>query len=99
MQDCRAAISFIQAEGTNASRQGDVVVVGRLPERRYLVIVPTDDEAVLERVQACVPGAFISRSRLGSYIQAGIFAQRLLAENLSSLLQDEGIRSRVIYVR
>ncbi|MFE4108086.1 hypothetical protein [Almyronema epifaneia] len=97
--DCRAAIGSAPLEGTNASRQGEVIVVGRLPERHYLVIVPTDNVAVLAQVQACVPGAFITRSRLGPYIQAGIFEQRFLAENLSSLLRDEGIRARVIYIR
>lgn len=98
-ENCRAAIGTNPFENTNTLRQGEVIVVGRLPERHYLVIVPTDDAAVLEQVQACVPGAFITRSRLGPYIQAGIFDRRFLAENLSSLLRDEGIRARVIYVR
>jgi hypothetical protein len=65
--------------------------------RPYVVVVPGSDATLLSRVRNVVPGAIQDRSRLGSFIRAGSFAQRSRAERLSRELRSSGLNARVAY--
>jgi len=65
--------------------------------RPYVVVVPGSDTTLLSRVRNVVPGAIQDRSRLGSFIRAGSFAQRSRAERLSRELRGSGLDARVAY--
>lgn len=77
----------------------EVTLIGHLPNRNYVVIVPGRKEEVLLEVRRYVPDAFQSSSRLGAYIHAGAFDNRSAAETLSMQLRACHIRSRVVYFR
>lgn len=85
--------------GFNTIAQGEIIVLGRSQDYRYGVIVPSNDPAVLGAVQQCVPDAFLTRSRLGTYVNAGAFADRAAAESLSWFLRSRGLDARVVYFR
>lgn len=87
----------IQVSGFNTVRLGDVVVVGRQPSARYVVVVPGRSRENLARVRRCIPDAFIAQSRLGSYIHAGAFLDRSAAETVSWLMRSQGLDARVVY--
>ena len=73
------------------------VILGQPCTRPYVVAIPANDFQLLERVQLQVPSAFLTDSSLGSYVLAGAFAQRFLAESLRSKLRYFGFDARVIY--
>ena len=75
------------------------MLIGKLRDRPYQVVVSGADETATQRLQACVIDAFITRSNFGTYIQAGSFKQRSDAEALRRILQSEGYRARVTYQR
>lgn len=63
----------------------------------YIVVIPGDNINVVNRVQARGFRAYLDRSRLGNFINAGTFTNREEAENLSALLRQEGLDARVAY--
>jgi hypothetical protein len=77
--------------------EGQVQRVGRQHDQHYGVIVPSDAEQNLPRVQVCVPDAFLVESRWGPYVQSGFFYRRVEAEILSKALRSRRIDSRVVY--
>lgn len=90
---------FSEPQRYNTETEGDVIVIGGQPDQRYRVVVAGTDAATLSAIRACVLDAFVTRSRTGSYIQAGSFANRSDAETIRRILQGEGYRTRVIYRR
>ncbi|MDX2096410.1 MAG: hypothetical protein SFW36_01425 [Leptolyngbyaceae cyanobacterium bins.59] len=86
-----------QREGYNTIRRGDVVIVGRRPEARYVVVVPLETPQTLRQIRACIPDAFVAQSSLGSYVHAGGFVDRFTAETVAQLLQSRGADARVVY--
>ena len=83
----------------NSQTVDGVIVIGQQRDRPYQVVVPGEDEAVLQRIQACVLDAFATRSRFGSFIQVGSFDRRADAEDLRRILRREGYDARVTYRR
>ena len=78
---------------------GAIIIIGHLPEHNYVVVVPGRRESLLIDVRRYVPDAFMTSSRLGSYVHAGAFENRGDAESLSMQLRACKIRSRVVYFR
>lgn len=79
--------------------EGGVTVIGHLPNHNYVVIVPGRRESLLIDVRRYIPDAFMTSSRLGSYVHAGAFETQEEAESLSMRLRACKIRSRVVYFR
>ena len=96
-------ISFLPcrplATGFSTTQQGEVIVLGRRTDYPYVVVVPTGSQTTLSAVRQCVPDAFVSRSKLGTYVQAGAFPNRAGAESLSWFLKSRGLDARVVYFR
>ena len=97
-QSTREKICVRQTVNYNAVRQVGSIIIGRLPGRNYVVVIPGRREALLNAVRQCVPDAFLAKSRLGFYIQAGAFSSRAAAESLVWLLRSQGFQNaRVVY--
>jgi hypothetical protein len=87
-------------ESHNFQVQGEVIILGRIPDAPYVVVVPfTGDADVLETVQQCVEDSFQTRSRLGKYVQAGAFTERSAARQLTQHLHSLGLDARTVYLR
>lgn len=75
-------------------------MIGQQRQQPYRVVIAGDDAATLSAIRECVLDAFMTRTRpMGSYIQVGSFASRRDAETIRGILQKEGYRPRVIYIR
>ncbi len=79
--------------------QETTILVGQTARTPYIVVIPGRNWQVLSRVQQYVPYSFLTRSRLGWYIQAGAFSRRSSAESLKHLLRSQGFDARVAYRR
>jgi hypothetical protein len=88
---------FSTPQRFNTQTNGDVIVIGAQPNRRYHVIIAGDSDSALAGVRTCVVDAFVSQSKLGPYIQVGSFDRRSEAESIHRILRAEGYRTRVIY--
>lgn len=87
----------LPAIGQATPNSSEVIILGQPCQNPYVVAIPTADAAVLDRVQTYAPGAFFTDSRLGSYVQAGSFIHRSLADEFSLQLRHAGFRARTIY--
>ncbi|MBO3463448.1 peptidoglycan-binding domain-containing protein [Aetokthonos hydrillicola] len=67
-------------------------------KKSYVVIVPIHHHDTLYQVRQYVPEAFAAESRLGAYVNAGRFSERLDAEKLSDALRSHGLDARVEYL-
>jgi len=90
---------FPEVQQFNTQVLEDAVVIGQQPRRPYKVILVSDDINTLSELRICVGDAFVTRSRLGSYIQVGSFGRRDDAEAIRRILQRSGYRARVTYGR
>jgi len=64
----------------------------------YVVIVPGNYET-LRQVRPYVKTAFLSEDKRGSYVNAGEFPNRAIAESQAYMLRSYGINSRVLFRR
>ncbi|MFQ4146660.1 peptidoglycan-binding protein [Chlorogloeopsis sp. ULAP02] len=64
---------------------------------RYVVIVPIRRADTLPRVRHYIPKAFVAKSKLGNYVNAGTFRDRSEAEKHSQFLRELGFDARVEY--
>ncbi|MGM3307475.1 hypothetical protein ACSQ6I_16145 [Anabaena sp. WFMT] len=81
----------------NSFRKREVIVIGKIPEHPYVVIVPGNSYKLLNSVRSYVADAFIAQHKLGAYIYAGGSSYREKAECLSHLLKSRGLDARVVY--
>jgi hypothetical protein len=82
----------------NSEPQENVIILGKIPDAPYVVIVPLRGDAdLLSEVRQCVEDAFQTESRLGKYIQAGAFDRRSAAQQLIRQLHSLGLDARTIY--
>lgn len=81
----------------NTSRQGQVVIIGRPRDYRYVVAIPDFSNEILLKTRQCVVDAFITQADQGKYIQVGAFASRSQAEFLTFILRQHGLDARVVY--
>ncbi len=83
----------------NSVNQGNVIVIGRVAARPYVVVVPNNSDTALDTVKRYIGDAFLAQHKLGPYIHAGGFAQRKQAQCWSNLLRYHGLDARVVYFR
>ncbi len=76
---------------------GTVIVIGRTKDTPHVVVVPAASPNTLNGVRQCVPNAFLTNSRLGSYVHAGAFADYNRAASISAMLRSRGLDARVVY--
>ncbi len=77
--------------------QGNVSTPSPQPNKnRYVVIVPGSFE-ILRKVSEYVKEAYLTESKLGSYVNSGEFANPDVARSRSYLLRSHGLDARVIY--
>ncbi len=77
----------------------NVIVIGRQPDRPYQVVVTMASEATFAEIRACVPDAYLTRSRIGRYIQVASFSNRQDAETIHRILLRYGYPARLFYHR
>jgi hypothetical protein len=83
----------------NFQVQGEVIILGKIPDAPYVVVVPLRGDAdILAAVQQCVEDSLQLRSRLGKYVQAGAFAERSAARQLTRHLRSLGLDARTVYL-
>ena len=94
----KAACEFFSTpQRFNTQTEGDIIIIGAQPNRRYQVILGGQNSAALAEIRACIPDAFATRSRIGPYIQVGSFENRRDAETVRRILRKEGYQVRVNY--
>jgi hypothetical protein len=86
-------------KSVNSVRQNDVILIGQVPNRSYVVVVPSNSDRVLNIVRSYVADAFLAKHRLGTYIYAGASNRRQEAECLSHVLRYHKLDARVVYFR
>ncbi|WP_414549206.1 hypothetical protein [Anabaena sp. CCY 0017] len=89
----------VTQSGNNSVSQGNVIVIGRVATRPYVVVVPSNSDTVLDTVKRYIGDAFLAQHKLGPYIHAGGFAHRAQAQCWSNLLRYHGLDARVVYFR
>ncbi|MFE1743941.1 hypothetical protein [Coleofasciculus sp. H7-2] len=95
---CSDLLNVSPRSGFNTRQEGNVIVLGRLPKYRYVIVVPSGSEDTLEQVRQCVPDALIAKSHLGNYILAGSFPDQSSAKSIYYALRSLGLDARIIYV-
>jgi peptidoglycan hydrolase-like protein with peptidoglycan-binding domain len=98
-QQARGLSTTGVADASTLNALGVSTAVGGEPDltERYIVIVPKNDITTLAQVQQVFPAAFLSKSRLGDYVQAGAFPTLDAADAQSKLLRSRGLDARVTY--
>jgi hypothetical protein len=97
--NCTVNSSSAITESGNSVSQGNVIVIGRVTTRPYVVVIPNHSNTALDTVKKYIGDAFLAQHRLGPYIHAGGFAQRKQAQCWSNLLRYHGLDARVVYFR
>jgi hypothetical protein len=87
------------SNSVNSVQQNDVIVIGQVPNRRYVVVVPGNSDQLLNLVRSYIPDAFLAQHKLGTYVYAGGSTKRTEAECLSNWLRYKGLDARVVYFR
>jgi hypothetical protein len=82
----------------NAVPQQDVIVLGKIPDAPYVVVIPRANDVLLAQVRQCVPDAFQADSRWGQYIRAGAFSRYSETRSLVRYLYRSGFDVRTIYL-
>lgn len=90
---------FSEPQRFNTRTTDNTIVVGHQPDRPYRVIVTDDSEVTLARLRCCVLDAYLTRSRLGSYVHIASFSKRQDAETIRRILRRDGYPVRVVYGR
>jgi cell division protein FtsN len=98
---CKLSLAqvVVPAEPVDPSTYSRPIILGQPKETPYVVVIPAANLQLVEKVQQYAPLAFMTASRLGSYIQAGAFADRPTAESLTYELRKQGLDARVVYLR
>ncbi|MEA5578568.1 hypothetical protein [Anabaena sp. UHCC 0451] len=89
----------IVTQSMNNVRQSNAIVIGKVSERPYIVVVPGNSNQLLNLVRSYVADAFLAQHRLGAYVYVGGYANRFQAECWSYLLKSHGLDARVVYFR
>jgi len=85
------------SKSANTIQQNNTILIGQVPNRPYVVIVPGNSDRLLNMVKKYVSDAFLAKHSFGDYIYAGGSANRGESECLSNLLRYHGIDARVVY--
>lgn len=79
--------------------KNNVLVIGKVSEKPYVVVIPGNSEQLLNKVRRYVSEAFIAQNRLGAYVYAGGYNNHFQAECWTNLLKSQGLDARVVYFR
>lgn len=94
-EDCSFLVS---PQDLNTFEDDGVTVIGHVREQPYVVLVTRNLQDNLSDIRACIPDAFLTSSRAGSYVHVASFDNyrdaRTLADEISEAL---GIHMRVIH--
>lgn len=85
-------------ESPNTGTTDGALVIGRFSGRPYVTAVPGTDRTTLDQIKVCIQDAFVTRTALGEYIQAGAFDNRQDAETVAQFLRSRGHDARVLYL-
>jgi hypothetical protein len=88
----------IEGLESNITPEAPLITLGQPCDRPYIVVIPTSNPELLQQVQDHVPTAFLTESRLGSYILAGSAPRRSEASSVTRQLRRQGfVDARVVY--
>ena len=91
--------NFAQSQSMTNSTQRNVIVIGQVSTKPYVVIVPGNSEQLLNRVRRYANNAFLAQHKLGAYVYVGGYPNRFQAQCWSNLLKSRGLDARVVYFR
>ena len=81
---------MVSPQAYNTAEGDDRIVIGRVNDRPYIVLLTSDLQDNLSPIRACIPDAFLTSSSLGSYIHIASFDNyrdaRELADHMSESL-------------
>ena len=91
--------SFLEApQAFNTIERDDRIVIGQADDRPYVVLLTGRLQDNLPTVRSCIPDAFLTSSRLGSYIHIAAFDNSRDARNLASQMREAlDLEVRVIH--
>jgi hypothetical protein len=85
------------ARQLNTIKQGKTIILGDISQHHYVVVVPGDRERELQSIKQCVPDAFISGNRRGTYIHVGSFGDYITAKRWELFFRSRKLDARVTY--
>ncbi len=89
---------LVSPQNLNTSEGADTTAIGQLRNRPYVVLITDDLEEQLPIVRACIPDAFLTSSRLGSYIRVASLDNYWEARDLADHIGESlGTYVRVIH--
>ena len=84
-EDCDFLVS---PQEFNTFENDDRIVIGHVTSRPYIVLLTHDLEESLPTIRACVPDAFLTSSRLGSYVHVASFDNYRDAKELADSIDE-----------
>lgn len=96
-EDC----GFLVEPQTYNTAEGDGrIVIGRVPNRPYIVLLTHNLQENLPTIRTCIPDAFLTSSRLGSYVHiASLDNYREARELVNDINQTLDLDVRIIHYR
>lgn len=87
-----------QELNTLEAEEGDRIVIGKFEDRPYIVLLTHNLQDHFPTIRACIPDAFLTSSRLGSYIQIASFNNYRDARDLANHIDESlNVNVRVIH--
>lgn len=78
--------------------ESDRIVIGQFEDRPYVVLLTHHLQEHFPTIRACIPDAFVTSSRLGSYIQIASFDNYRDARDLANHIDESlDVNVRVIH--
>ncbi|WP_353930611.1 hypothetical protein WJM97_20465 [Okeanomitos corallinicola TIOX110] len=87
------------AQSMTGIRTRNVIVIGQVSEKPYVVVVPGNSDKILNQIRKYANDAFLTKNRLGPYIYVGGYTNRSQAQCWTHLLNSQGLDARVVYFR
>ncbi|ESA32095.1 hypothetical protein N836_28480 [Leptolyngbya sp. Heron Island J] len=89
---------LVSPQEFNTFENDDRIVIGQVSGRPYIVLLTHDLEDSLSAIRACIPDAFLTSSRLGSYIHIASFNNYRDAKELTEQIDESlNIDVRIIH--
>ncbi len=84
-EDCGFLVS---PQEFNTFESDDRIVIGQVSDRPYIVLLAYDLQEGLPIIRSCIPDAFLTSSRLGSYIHIASFDNYRDAKELTEQIDE-----------
>ena len=89
---------LVSPQEFNTFENEDRIVIGQVSARPYIVLLTHDLEDSLPAIRACIPDAFLTSSRLGSYVHIASFNNYRDAKELTEQIDESlNIDVRIIH--